>query len=82
MADADAFFEDLQPVSPAPAAPSQGPSSRGPAGSPQHPHHHHHHPHAEMESGTSEDEIQRAMFVANYGGAVDLCLQVWDGRAG
>ena len=72
-ADADAFFEDLQPASPAPTTPA---SAREGGGSPQHAHHHTHHHIAEPESGAAEEEIQRAMFVANYSGAVDLCLQV------
>ncbi|KAK9805066.1 hypothetical protein WJX73_010529 [Symbiochloris irregularis] len=86
--DADAFFEDLQPSTPDPTTPGAlkaggsgtshqggGPGSQG--GSP------HRHLHANMshmgqfdgEGGASESEIQRAIFVANYSGAVDLCLQ-------
>ena len=37
--------------------------------------------HREAESGASEAEIERALYVGNYAGAVDICLEVSSAEA-
>ena len=64
-ADADAFFEEPPPE---PAAP---PAPKSPAESLLSPRRT-----ATFAAGASEAEIERALYVGNYSGAVDICLEV------
>ncbi|KAK9829183.1 hypothetical protein WJX72_004364 [[Myrmecia] bisecta] len=65
--DADAFFEDLAPLTTA-ASPSPKRSPRYAGGED-------HHEETEAEAGASEHDIQRALYVGNYAAALDACLQ-------